>query len=366
MSKDTTIDRAALQRAANLVKPAIAPKAYIPANTHIKFTRGWALAFNDVTAISVRCDVPDLECLVPGALLVSGLASFGGKEILVQRDEGALTMKSGRSKVKLPIMPLEAHPFEWPKEVDSTITLEDDMLDAIKRCLVSVNNDDSHPAQRGVTLDPEAGKAVFFSTDNKTVSRAACKSKVKLPGDVPIILPKFFCEILVELAKQFDECAAHMAIGNGWLEVQMLRKGELEARLFTRMPVDVSPMDFPKIVQRHCGDVSTLKKRMTVVPDELDGALDRALLVLGGEVRKKATLKIDDGTLKLRASSDLGDSDDSMKIDADDIGPVTVEADLLGRGLKLSSRISFTDTVTILSAGEDCEFLHIVAHVRST
>lgn len=365
MSKDLTLDRAAFQQAANLVRPALAAKAYVPAHTHIKFSRGWALAFNDVTAIAVRC-AADLECLVPGALLVSGLASFGGKEILVQRDDAALVMKSGRSKVKLPTMPVDAHPFAWPKDESGEVPLEDDILQGISRCLVSVNADGSHPAQCGVTLDADDdGRAVLFSTDNKTVSRAQCKTKVKLPGGAPVILPKFFCEQLVALSKAYSDCAAVLVIGSGWLEVQFsASSAEPDARLFTRMPVDVDPMDFPKIVRKHCGDLGTLKKRLTVVPDDLDGALDRALLVLSGEVRKRATLRVDDGTLKVRASSDLGDSDDSMKIDADDAGPVTVEADLVSRGLKHASRIGITDAVTLMAGGEDCEFVHMVAHIR--
>lgn len=368
MGKDLTMDRATLLRAATLVRPALAERAYIPALTHIALDGSWATAYDDALAISVQCDT-DFNCLVPGLLFMQSLSSFGSKEVLVQEGEGAhIVLRGGRGRVKLPTLQPEAFPLQWPRDPIGTVTIEGDMLKAMERCLISVNTDATQPAQMGITLDSnEDGHAVFFSTDNNSISRAQCAPKIKLPGDVPIILPRRFCEQLLALSKAFPDTIPSMDIGDGYVDVAFLKPARGHAaRLFARMVIDLDPIDFPRTLTRHCGELATLKKRTAVVPEELDQALDRALLVLASETRKRTVVKVDDGTLKLRATSELGDADDHMKIDLDDVGPVDMDAFYVARGLKHADRIAITDKVTILVGGESCEFLHIVLHVRDT
>lgn len=366
MGKDLTTNREGLLRAATLVRPALADRAYIPALQHIMFDGEWATAFDDKLAIAVVCDAT-LNCLVPGVLFMQSLNSFGGKDVLVQSDDGGIVLKSGRSRVKLPTLPIKHFPLEWPDDEDAVIEVEGDMLKSIERCLLSVNSDATQPAQMGVTLDTDDDCAVFFSTDNSSVSRAQCTTRIKLPGDVPIIMPRPFCEQLLALNKAFPECLAILKVGPGWLEVQYEVRDDthrLMARLFSRTLVDLDPLNFPKQIQRHCGNIDTLGKRATTIPDELDAALARALLVLASETRKRTTARVDDGVLTLHASSEFGDSDDSIKIDLDNVGPVPMDAFYVARALKYVSHIAITDTVTILVGGKHFEFVHMVAHVR--
>lgn len=370
MSNDNTAKRAALLRAAKLVKPALAERAFLPVLQHISFNGEWATAFNDKMAIAVRCDSP-VQRLIPGQLLVDALQSFGGNEVLFQQDtDDAFVLRSGRSRVKLPTLPLKDFPFDWPAAAASDwIDMNDEMVTAIKRCLISVNKDASQPAQVGVTMDmDEERHAVFFSTDNGSISRCECKSRIELPGDAPIIMPLPFCEQFIALMEAYGEkYPPCMAVGDGWLEVQFAADAGAhgaEARLFTTMPVDLDPMDFPKIMRKHCGDVSTLHKRLTLIPDAFDPALARALLVLGNEVRKKVTCAVEDRVMQMHASSDMGDSDDELKLDINDVGPVPMDGGLVMRALKHAKRIGINDTVTILVGGERMEFVHIVAHVR--
>lgn len=370
MTADITANRGTLLRAATLVRPALADRGYVPAMTHIAFDGEWATAFNDRMAIAVRCDI-NVRRLIPGVLLVQGLSAFGGKEVLFhQNTDDSFVLKSGRSKMTLPTLALGAFPFDWPDSTDTQwIDIDVEMVRAIKRCLISVNKDATQPAQMGVTLDvDEYGHAVFFSTDNGSISRCECKAKVKLPGDAPIIMPQAFCEQLIDLSAAYNECPPAMMLGPSWLEVQWNERagGQAgpEARLFTAMPVDLDPMDFPKLLRRHCGDLSTIHKRTCTVPDAFDAALSRMLLVMGNETHKRVSVQVNRGTMEMHASSNLGDADDSLQIDIDDAGPVPMEAGLVARGLKHTDHIGINDTVTILVGGEHGEFVHIVAHVR--
>lgn len=369
MSKDLKADREGLLRAATLVKAALASNDFIPALRHICFDGEYAEAYNDTLAISVRCDT-DLKCLVPGALFLQALNSFGGKEVVMQHgDDSSITMKSGRARVKLPTLPLKAFPLQWPKDAECSFNLEGDGLKAIERCLVSVNTDATQPAQMGITLDTDFNQhAIFYSTDNSSVSRAQCSMKVKLPGDVPIILPRVLCEQVLALSKAYPEHTCNVDVGEDWVDVVFVKGDspaqDYDARIFSRMLVDLDPLNFPQIIQRHCGDVATLKKRTTTIPDGLDAALSRALMVLGNETRKRCTARVEDEVLDLHAHSDFGDSDDSLKIDHDNVGPVPMDAFYVSRGLKHATRIGINDTVTILVQGDDSAFVHMVAHVR--
>lgn len=358
MSKDTTANRADLARICALVRPALASQPYVPALVHIAFDGKTATAYNDKAAISVRCEVP-VRRLVPGVLLIQALDSFDGSEVLFQQgDDKHLMVVSGRAKVNLPTRGLEAFPFSLPDGDDGIeLDLDDEIVRGIERCLISVNSDAAHPAQMGVTLDCDGdGEAVLYSTDNRSVSRFSTGSKAKLPGGAPVIMPTFFCEQMVSLRKAFpkEEC---------WV---ILRSDSLvahfggEATLFSRTPVDLQPMDFPAIYKRFVGE----SPKLVPIPDSLDGALDRALLVLAGEAAKKTELEVTRGGIMLRSTCPAGDADDACEGETKGLhdGPVNVEPHYLARAAKATTRMGVTPKVTAF-ADDKGQFLHLIAHL---
>ncbi len=362
MTDKQSIDRAELIRLANLVRPALSTQAYVPALTHIRFTGREACAYNDISAIAVRCDLGVSRC-VPGDLLIRALSSFGAAEVsFADGKEGAFVLKSGRSTLKLPTLVEEDFPFEWPSTKDcASIEVTPAMLAGIKRCLISVSNDPTHPAQMGVTLDPDAdGHAVLFSTDNFSISRFQTKNKVKLPGDAPLILPTFFCEQLVSLAAAYPKEDIDLYLLTDGLVVTFGR----EAKLFSKTLVDLEPLDFHKVIARQM-DYSKLKPRLTMIPDSFDAALGRALLVLGAEVDKVTHTTVAEGRLTMHSTSAMGDSDDSMGFATDSpLVDVHIDPALVARGTKVCALMVFTEKALILADAE-CVFVHIVAHCGS-
>lgn len=362
MSDKTTAKRETLAKVAGLVRSALAQRDYIPALTHIRFGEGFATAYNDITAIKVASDI-NLNRCVPGELLIRTLGSFGGDEILIQEGkDGSLTLKSGRSSsIKLPTLPYDAFPFQWPADDEGTeVAIDAAVIKAVERCLLSVGADSGHPAQMGVTLDTDSGKAVLFSTDNYTVSRCATPSKMKLPADAPVILPRFFCEQLVVLAKAFPEARPVMVLHAGAVQVDF---GQ-HASLLTKTPVDLVPLDFPRIISKHVV-LSKVKETMSIIPDAFDSALGRALLVLGGEAVKLTQFKVGAAKMDLISTSPVGDADDSMPFEngtgAQDF---SADAALLARGAKACALLAFTDKVTIMADAE-CNFIHLIAHTTA-
>ncbi len=357
-----TVNRAALAKIAGIVRPALATQAYIPALTHINFFAGFATAYNDVAAIGVATDA-DLKRCVPGDLLIKALSSFGGESIAIQDGkDGALLLSSGRSKLKVPTLPPADFPFKW-SSVDNggtEIELDSDILKGIERCLISVGSDATHPAQMGVTLDVDKrGHAVLYSTDNFTISRYQTKEKIELPGGTPVILPTFFCEQLIGLAKNYKEELAVLSL----LPDGLLAYFGDFANLFTKTLVDLEPLDFPRIVEKHCKPGPGLKDDLCVIPDSFDGALNRALLVLGGEVDKSTKFECTDDSITMTTTASMGDSTDTMPFSgaSKTINDFLVDPQLLARAARVCTSMAFFPKVVVL-ADADANFLHLVAH----
>lgn len=363
-NEKTTINRESLLKIAGLVRPALASQNYIPALTHIRFDGDYATAYNDVSAISVRAKVDINRCL-PGELLIRSLGSFGAESVMMQENskDSTILLSSGRSKLKIPTLEPKAFPFTLDDEDGDEVPIDHAILKGIERCLLSVGNDPTHPAQMGVTLDlDDKNMAVLYSTDNFSISRYQTKTKIKLPGDSPVILPTFFCEQLITLSKAFSEEEMTLVLLNGALLVEFGKA----AKLFSKTLVDLSPLDYPRIVAKNC-KLADLKEQLSIIPDSFDASLSRALLVMAGEVDKITKVTITDEFLKLNSTSPMGDSDDSMTFDAQSEGsmiePFYVDPALIARAAKVCGLIGFMPSVVVM-ADSDIQFVHLVAHCK--
>ena len=358
MHQPVEVSREALLKVANLVKPALAMQAYIPSLTHICFDGVSAIAYNDISAILVRSPI-DLEACIPGDLLIKSLNSLSAEKVLIQEDaDGKVLLSSGRSKLKVPTLPITDFPFEAPPSSDAPIKITAEILKGIEMCLVAVGNDPTHPAQMGVTM--EAGKkgATLFATDNFTVSRFQTKSKISLPADVPVILPKFFCEQLVALAKSFSGEPVELDVHAGSLVASF---GEA-AQLFTKQLVDLEPMEFDTILQKYKVDALVGEVAVTI-PDDFDAAFNRALLVLGNEPDKITKVTLAGGKMKLLSTSSAGEASDTFTYDDPDgpAEPFFVDPVLVARASKACSKVAALDQVLVLG-NNDLTFVHMIAH----
>lgn len=354
----TTIQREALAKIANIVRPALSTLPYIPAYQHILFDGKQALAYNDISAIAVAAEF-DIERCLPGEMLIKALGSFAGAEVLLQEDpkSESLLLSSGRSsKLKLPTLPHSSFKFRMPAAGRDGLALTDDIIAGIGKCLISVGNNQKHPATLGVTMDEEGGCAVLYSIDNATISRCATKSKVKLPGGAPVILPTFFCEQMTLLAKAFpkDDIDLHFIGADGLL----VTFGK-SASLFTKTISDLSPLDFPSIIKKNL-DLAGVK--LEAIPDAFDAAFGRAMLVLANEMDKTATIKPTRQGFSLHAESAYGVADDDIAFKGEVPDSFSIDPTYVLRAAKVCTHLACTPRVLVMGSG-DSSFLHMIAHV---
>ena len=356
----STINRDALLKLASLVRPALSSQNFIPAYQHIKFEQKMATAYNDITAIIVKAPF-DLQGCLPGELLIKAVSSFNAESVVIQEGQiaGTLLLTSGRSKLKLPTLPVADFPFTLPRAKDAPVVeLNDDIIRGIRRCLFSVGSDPTNPAQMGVTLESEDGIAVLYSTDNSTISRYQTKTKIKLPADAPLILPTFFCDQLLTLAKAFPEDDIDLEIHAGALLVTFGKN----AKLLTKTVVDMQPIDFHRIIKTYLL-VDEVKKQLQPIPDGFDAAWERALLVLSAEL-DKATLVDPAGTaIGLHSKSAMGEASDQLM--CADLGTKIkefhVNPSMVLRAAKCTEAFALYPR-TMVMGDKDGAFIHLISH----
>ena len=353
----SNLNRETLLAAVTLARPALATQMFVPAFTHYLFRDDEVTAYNDLIGISVTME-HDLSVCLPGDLLNRVLNSLAGQNVMVQPVDGSntLLLSSGRSRLKVPFLPVEDFPIRWPDIGKlAQMPLNVDVFNGIRLCLPGVGVNPNHPAQMGVTLDTDKdGTALLWSTDSYSLSRYQTEVQVELPGDCPVIMPTAFCEQLLALAKAFPKEEVVLCAGPGVLVASFGRR----ARLQSRTAVDLQPLDFQGVWTRHLAGAGKFQP----IPVGWDDALARLLVVLSSETAKTATLDAGKGSINMVATSAMGEAQDELEWPGNAMArPVSVDPALLARGSKAANQMAFCTTATLFKSS-DGSFSHMVAH----
>lgn len=352
------VDREALLKAITTVKPALSSQSYIKALTHILFNGSYAIAFNDIAAIAVKCPTK-FKCCLPGDLLARTVSNFSKGLEYRTHDEETFEFISGRSIIKLPSLPVHKFPFQMPGADLAGIRLSKEVMKALSLCRISVGTDKRDPGQLGITLDvTDDGYAILFSTDSATISSYRTDLKINLP-DGPVLLPVFFCEQLRSLSKTFDGEEINLFIGDGYLIVDFGN----EATLFTKTVADLRAMDYQSEINRHC-KINQLPAKSAPIPDGFEDAMERAVMVIAGDKRSSTAFDVIDGVMAISTKSEMGVAEDELKFDGDDFGDTVfnVAPKHIIRVSKHASHMCLLPRVLVLS-DEKFQFVHLIAHI---
>ena len=357
----TEIDRKVLLKKLNTVKPAVSAQSYIPVLKHFMFDGKTVTAYNDVSAISVSLEAEFKGC-VPADLLIKTLNSLSSDTVIFEIQNESLLVKSGRSKIKLPVLPAEDFPtvsvMQRTLVAIGGFSVSKDMLTGIKLCLLGVGNDTQHPAQMGVTLDPlfSLEQAALYSTDSATLSRFTFNTDMDIPGDAPVILPTFFCEQLLSMARVCEDMK--IEIYNGAL-LAVFSDG---STLFTKTIIDLEPMTFAEVFSKYC-DKSEAFKRLLEIPEKFEASFERAVIIQSDEPQQSTSVTVAGNRLTLRSVSKAGEIEDVMTFSAVDsfcdITPAYVK-----RMLPVTSKVALMPSVMVLTDDKQ-ELIHLIAY-RST
>jgi len=346
------------------VDPALAANDLIPVLTHYWFTGKAVMAYNDVVAIAAPYKT-EFKGAIRGSLLGGVLSKLAGDDVLFTQGDNSMVIKSGRSRLEVPLLPPDSFLFTFPKvdEDDAMLSLDEESKPALIRafdiCLQSLSRRVSEPQRLGITVVPESKKALtFYSTDSVTLSSAP----VAADGhglEKHVTMSKLFCESALKLMQRKDVKEVKLYLDDEYA-LMLFDNG---VKLYGRLIDDPNPPKFKEIVGNYLPKGKG--NGMVPVPAGLSAALERAYLVVHKALEPVTKLRVAENSkgkrlLRISSKSETGEVTESVEIG--DHPEVSLKIDLARfRECDLTKfdKIIFDAGCIVLASGRDT--YHLVA-----
>jgi len=332
-----------------LARPALATSSFIPAYKQFHIDEGVVTATNGVLAITVVSDL-DFSGIPNGDLTIKMLESLGEKEIEVSKGKGdELILKTGRSRFKLQCIPEDSYVLPEFEEFEEETAIPTDFITGLRACLPSVGMNPARPEQMGIAMVEQDGKVVLYSTDNATIARYV--TNMDSSGlELPLILPRDFCDGLIVLTSKFKE-TAYLSLSSTEVSVQL---GE-DAMIATTL-IEGNVPDFKSILDNFSED------ELTVIPEDMDEVFSRANYLVGSDPEGVVQVTVSDGVVDFITKADTGESKESISIKHDwDVGEFKLHPATALRGLRAAPKISILNGAMMIS--DESKFTLLVSYI---
>jgi DNA polymerase III sliding clamp (beta) subunit (PCNA family) len=328
---------------------------FIAVLQHFHFKNETVVSYNDAQACQLKLNT-GLNCTIPGQLLLKLLNTIKTEEVEIKElpQQNTVEVISGRNKSKLPRSPSENYVFELPKFEGDTLTIQPEVLEGLKKCLMNVSANPTRQEFNGVTWRISSDSLNLFSSDGRTISRFTYKDTYKVPAikDLTVILPAFFCEKLIILANTLlGKAAFEMICKDSWALVDLTGN-----YIFTRN-IEKDPPNYENFLKMF-SDIKD--EELWDIPSELEAALERAALFLDQTHSiTTAQFEINGTELSVSTTSALGHCFDQYTMPMD-LGKISFQVDpnLMLRAFKISKKMTFRPTAVVFT---DTDFLHLIA-----
>lgn len=337
-----------LKQVVSLAEPFLMSQDFIPILQHFWFHPDHVTAYNDIQAIQLAFS-SDLHCAVPGKTLSRLLDTINYESIDVTMDDKTLLLGSGKNKAKLPILPKEEFVFAFPDPSGVKVDLDDSMSTGLEQCLSTVGYNPTQPERNGISVCLEKEHVTFYTTDGVAISRFRKEWKCQISEleQLWIILPTFFCEQLVKVAKS-ERLIASLHLSEDFV-VALIGNHKIFSRV-----INAKPPRFDSALRKFIpGDLTDLN--LHPIPEDLPWAISRAILMLypeKGITTSLMTLK-PNGKLTILTESDRGrvfdELDTPIKNDQSETIVLKISPAQIKRALDICSSFSIFNSVFIFS-----------------
>jgi DNA polymerase III sliding clamp (beta) subunit (PCNA family) len=315
--------------------------------SHIWFNEQHAFAYDGGLGIRVPLDT-ELNCGVPGAATLALLKTSSLKQVALEPDEAFLTVKLGRSRSKLASLDLERE--VWPFSMksiaeDDAFVVSEEFIEALRSVLMVKASSATRIEHHGVLVYFDKKQIDLYTTDSSTIARATVDNSNSLVGEM-ILLPRPFAEQLVA------QCLGGADL---WVLSDCLVARADGIELYSNV-LDISEIqDIRKVVAKaqksHPTDIP--------LPAGLEAALDRALIIAGGD-EASVEFVIEGDELSLSGGGDFGEVSERLKLEEPHPEvELSLTVALLRRALKLTDTFSAVDESIAFYGGD--AFLYLVA-----
>lgn len=328
-------------------EPALATNDLVPVLQNFLFDGKNVLAHDGIVMLSKPTDfLPGLGA--NGKLLLQWLAASRSLMIEADTGEDEVTLKAGRSKLRLPIITSDDFSFEMPKKkARAEFSLDGKLLKALRAVAVCMGSDPAHPWRLGITSIFGKGSVTFFSTDNIAASRA----KVKMKGTEaipPAVLPYRFVELLLSLVRAKGDCT--LRIGSDWVEGRFSDG----LRLWTKTHGEAEPRNYESTFEMV---EDSLPKKLVEIPKGFRDCIGRMLVVLAHGQDKYAKALVAKGKLRLTAESAAGEIRDLIKLTGHENSRLSFYPDRVKACLSYASKMALVEESCVYLGGDTADFV---------
>lgn len=254
-----------------------------------------------------------------------------------------------------------------PNSMDyNTIQIPVEVIQGLKKCLISVSQDLTNPERSNVTWNIKGSEVQIFTTDARSISYFKYELDKEVGQEYQFIVPFFFCKQLVSLYQNYveedeetGEAFVTFHIGDDDVVAELGK----DCQMFTRLIGVREFTDYESIVKRYVPSMS--KVAFSSIPSALPPALERASLLLSAQKdNNTAAVNVSGEEFEVLTETSLGRSFDIITF-PNDLGEFSFSMDpsLLQRAFKVTSRISILPNVIVLS-GSEGNYVHLIGHTQ--
>jgi DNA polymerase-3 subunit beta len=284
-----TIERAALLKALNHVQSVVERRNTIPILSNVKIEgKGGKVALNATDMDLDIIEAVGAEVSRPGATtapahtlyeIVRKLPEGSQVELDVAGKEGQLTLRSGRSKFALPVLPVEDFPVMSGGDLPFTFTVSGNDLKAlIDRTRFAISSEETRYYLNGIYLHAAKSEGVpvlrAVATDGHRLARVEVPLPEGASGMPGVIVPR---KTVVELRKLLDEGGDEVTISLSETKIRFaFDDAAMTSKLIDGTFPDyerVIPADNDKVLEVDCKLFSQAVDRVSAISTERSRAI---------------------------------------------------------------------------------------------
>jgi DNA polymerase III sliding clamp (beta) subunit (PCNA family) len=340
------MNRADLVNTLELVGGALAANNLVPMFQCFCFDGKTVSAYSDTIGIVAPCKTTEAFA-VNGSTLLGLLKNSHADEVgFTIENKQDITVKTGKSRFKLPYFPKEDFVFTRPKfgKDAADVAIDASFLEGMGACLMTSSRDLAQPKLLGVNLQPYGKRMALYSCDGDALTRFTTKTK----SSISCLMPNIFCEALVKIFKETKAEIGSLFCNEEWAYASLATGYHIYGRLIEA----TDPVDYEELITKTVkGEVSFVP-----VPKGLDHALSRARVVADPE-SAKTVMEVEQG-LRLTTETQMGLIKDVLPYQkGQEQVTANVSAAMVQRAIGLCDEMAILERCTVYRKGD---FLYMV------
>lgn len=347
----------------NSARTCLATQDIIPVLTHFCFDKNKITSFNTGQAVIIDCDT-GLTCSVPGDQVIKILGSYDTEDVSIVQTDANISVKSGRSSVKLNTLPGNIFPFKLADDImgtDKQHDLTEEFFEGIKQVALSMGNNASLRNQYGITVISTPEKTTLYSSDRARVSSFTLSEPIK-SAPFTILLPKAFCDTLISVSKDFK--SGRLYVGKDSILVDFLVDGKSAGiQLYSNFSADIDFIPFESILAQ----VVLSQDKFQPVPSSFLNCIDRNLILISSDKNPEIEIKTEGKVMTITSSNDHGTVVDEIEFPntLDDV-VCKMKPLFVRQAIVASEKIVFSDfDGGPILVGTKGGFLHLVSSIAN-